>query len=111
MKRFVAIALATALLLCLVAGTAWAYNAKVWLMNDYRLGYDMGADHKVTKDDPQGSTYCWWAANEIYDQQILDHEDTDDGFPESATADYVGCWAGGAGEDNDFWHVAGYLDD
>jgi hypothetical protein len=115
-KKLVAIALGSVLLVSLLAGAAWAYNAKVWLMNDYRSGYDLGSWDHVKQIDPDGTTWCWQVGfHEVYAQSIGHHVRKNEvmsiDLPEDARAFYLGCVAGVTGEDNDPWHVAGYLDD
>ena len=124
MKRFVAIALGSVLFLSLIAGAAWAYNAKVWLMDDYRDGYVIGSDYGVKKSDGEGPLFCWQVTfGEVYAQSVDQSAGKSAGqslkknevmsidLPEDARAFYLGCWAAVTGEDNDSWHVAGYLDD
>ena len=110
MKRFVAIALGTALFLSLIAGAAWAYKAKLWLMDDYRSGYDLGTDYRPAKHDDRHA-YCWKIGYAVHDHLLDENDDGATDWSEDARAFYLGCWAAASGEDSDHWHVAGYLDD
>ena len=110
-ERFVAIFLGGLLFLAVFAGATWAYNAKVWLMDDYRSGYDLGSGQDFKQDDPDRNTWCFRVMNEVYGQEISEGEDAGNGFPEAASAFNSGCEAGVTGEDNGFWHVVGRLDE
>ncbi len=92
--------LAVLVLLSLVMG-AWAHDAKVWLMDDFRDGYSAGADRVVSRGDQYQT--CRRMAEGLYGGS--------GSYNESSTAFTAGCWRALGGGENDFWHVADYLGD
>ena len=103
MKRVLAIALASAFIVGVMGAAVWAYDAKLWLMDDYRSGFDLGSDY-VGKD---AQTLCWKTVYEVHGQSL---DEADGAMPEAAQAFEAGCLAAATGEDDDAWHVAGYID-
>lgn len=104
-RRTVVLLGASVLVLALVlAAGAWGYSARVWLMDDFRAGYSVGAG--IGADHLRERTRF-----RLCEQAAEDRYGADAGESDSARVFWSGCARGAYGGDNDWWYAAQYLDD